>query len=162
MALFAPHARGRRRFQWKARGSTRSAATIGIFARRDAVDKSVAYFERVIAIDPRDPRGYAALASANAIVADYNYGPAPIEVYIARARAYAREALAIDPNCGEAYAVLGMIASKKWYGVPARPGGSAEPICAARSRSTPRVGRPTNGTASRCWSSIASTRLPPS
>jgi DNA-binding winged helix-turn-helix (wHTH) protein/Flp pilus assembly protein TadD len=89
---------------------------------RDAVNKSVAYFERVVAIDPRDPRGYAALASANAIVADYNYGPAPIKVYIARARAYAREALAIDPNCGEAYAVLGMIASKKWYGVPARPG----------------------------------------
>jgi len=89
---------------------------------RDAVNKSVAYFQRVIAIDPRDPRGYAALASANAIVADYNYGPSPIKVYIARARAYAREALAIDPNCGEAYAVLGMIASKKWYGVPARPG----------------------------------------
>ena len=88
----------------------------------DAVNKSVAYFQRVIAIDPRDPRGYAALASANAIVADYNYGPAPIKVYIARAREYAREALAINPNCGEAYAVLGMIASKKWYGVPARPG----------------------------------------
>jgi DNA-binding winged helix-turn-helix (wHTH) protein/Flp pilus assembly protein TadD len=82
----------------------------------DGVSKSVAYFERVIATDPRDPRGYAALASANAIVADYNYGPAPMKVYIARAKAYAREALAIDPNYGEAYAVLGMIASKKWYG----------------------------------------------
>jgi DNA-binding winged helix-turn-helix (wHTH) protein/Flp pilus assembly protein TadD len=89
---------------------------------RDGVNKSVVYFERVIATDPRDPRGYAALASADAIVADYDYGPSPVKVYIARARAYAREALAIDPNCGEAYAVLGMIASKKWHGVPARPG----------------------------------------
>jgi len=86
---------------------------------RDGVGKSVAYFERVIATDPRDARGYAALASANAIIADYDYGPSPMKVYIARAKAYAREALTIDPDCGEAYAVLGMIASKKWSGINA-------------------------------------------
>lgn len=86
---------------------------------RDGVNKSVAYFARVISTDPRDARGYAALASANAIAADYGYGSAPMKVSIARAKAYAREALAIDPNCGEAYAVLGMIESKKWSGVHA-------------------------------------------
>ncbi|MGC1380923.1 MAG: winged helix-turn-helix domain-containing protein [Candidatus Baltobacteraceae bacterium] len=83
---------------------------------RDGVTKSVAYFSRVVDSDPRDAKGYAALASANAIMADYGYGAAPAKVYIARARAYARKALVLDPNCGEAYAVLGMIATEKHSG----------------------------------------------
>ncbi len=71
--------------------------------------KSVRYFTAVVDADPKDPRGYAALASANAMLGDYAYGPAPAKVYFARAQAYARKALAIDPRCGEAYAVLGML-----------------------------------------------------
>jgi DNA-binding winged helix-turn-helix (wHTH) protein/Flp pilus assembly protein TadD len=80
---------------------------------RDGVTKSVEYFSRVIDSDPRDARGYAALASANAMMADYGYGAAPPKVYIARARAYARKALVINPDSGEAYAVLGMLETKK-------------------------------------------------
>ncbi|HTU81568.1 MAG TPA: tetratricopeptide repeat protein [Candidatus Acidoferrales bacterium] len=78
----------------------------------DGTRKSIGYFQQVIDSDPHDPRGYAALASADAIMGDYQYGPAPPRVYFARARAYAQKALTLDPNDGEAYAVLGMISSE--------------------------------------------------
>jgi DNA-binding winged helix-turn-helix (wHTH) protein/Flp pilus assembly protein TadD len=83
---------------------------------RDGIAKSMDYFSRVVDTDPRDARGYAGMASANAMTADYGYGAAPPKVYIARARAYAHKALVLDPNCGEAYAVLGMLASEKTAG----------------------------------------------
>ncbi len=79
---------------------------------RDGIAKSVEYFAQVVANDPRDARGYAGLASANAIMADYGYGSSSMQDDVARARAYSRKALAIDPNNGEAYAVLGLIASE--------------------------------------------------
>ena len=75
----------------------------------DGTRKSLEYFAKVVDTDPRDARGYAALASANAIMGDYQYGPSRPSVYFSRAAAYARQALAIDPNSGEAYAVLGMV-----------------------------------------------------
>ncbi|MBV9718936.1 MAG: winged helix-turn-helix domain-containing protein [Candidatus Eremiobacteraeota bacterium] len=78
---------------------------------RDGIAKSVAYFSRVVTNDPRDSRGYAGLASANAIMADYGYGPSQ-RIEIARARGYARKSLALDPNNGEAYAVLGLISTR--------------------------------------------------
>ena len=90
---------------------------------RQGIAKSLEYFSRVTANDPRDARGYAGLATANVMMADYGYGGAPAAVYISRARVYAREALAIDPNSGEAYAVLGLIASETMRGgVPALDG----------------------------------------
>jgi DNA-binding winged helix-turn-helix (wHTH) protein/tetratricopeptide (TPR) repeat protein len=90
----------------------------------DGIAKSVEYFSRVVANDPRDARGYEGLASANAIMADYGYGPASMKVAIARARWYARKALAIDPNSGQAYAVLGLISTVSVKG-SAPPIGSA-------------------------------------
>ncbi len=86
----------------------------------DGISKSLTYFARVIDADPRDARGYAALASANAIMGDYGFGASPSKVYFARARAYAKRALAIDPNCAEAYAVLGALASAKDMPSPAQ------------------------------------------
>jgi DNA-binding winged helix-turn-helix (wHTH) protein len=83
---------------------------------RDGLAKSLAYFARVVDTDPRDARGYAALASANAMVADYGYGVSPAKVYIARARAYARKALVLNPDSGEAYAVLGLLETEKMGG----------------------------------------------
>ncbi len=77
---------------------------------RSGVEKSLAYFAQVIDTDPRDARGYAALSEANAIMGDYRYGTLPQTVYFARARSYAEKALAIDPNCAEAHASLGLIA----------------------------------------------------
>lgn len=86
----------------------------------DGIAKSVAYFSQVVDIDPQSARGYAALAAANAIMGDYRYGPSSPQIYFTRARAYARKALAIDPNSGEAYAVLGMISSEKFSGSSAQ------------------------------------------
>ncbi len=83
---------------------------------RDGIAKSVDYFTRVVDTDPRDARGYAGLASADAMMADYGYGAAPSKVYLARARAYAHKALVLDPDSGEAYAVLGMLATEKKSG----------------------------------------------
>ncbi|MBV8724206.1 MAG: winged helix-turn-helix domain-containing protein [Candidatus Eremiobacteraeota bacterium] len=85
---------------------------------RDGIGKSMQYFARVIDADPRDARGYAALASANAMMADYGYGIASPRVYGDRARAYAHKALTLDPNCGEAYAVLGVLKEQKKMGAP--------------------------------------------
>jgi DNA-binding winged helix-turn-helix (wHTH) protein/Tfp pilus assembly protein PilF len=78
----------------------------------DAMAKSVEYFSRMVADDPRDARGYAGLASAAAMMAEYGYGGASAKLEVARAREYARTALAIDPNNGEAYAVLGELATE--------------------------------------------------
>ncbi len=83
---------------------------------RDSIARSVDYFTRVVDSDPHDARGYAGLASADAIMADYGYGAAPAKVYAARARAYAHKALVLDPDSGEAYAVLGMLATEKKSG----------------------------------------------
>ncbi len=76
---------------------------------RSGVEKSLKYFGRVVDTDPRDARGYAALADANAITGDYGSGTLKPPVYFARARAYAQKALALDANSAEAYAVLGML-----------------------------------------------------
>ena len=78
----------------------------------DGIAKSLQYFARVVDSDPADARGYGALAAANAIMGDYRYGPSQPRVYFARARAYANKSLAIDPNFGGAYAVLGMLATE--------------------------------------------------
>ncbi|MDP9104890.1 MAG: winged helix-turn-helix domain-containing protein [Candidatus Eremiobacteraeota bacterium] len=77
---------------------------------RDGVRKSLGYFERVVDGDPRDARGYAALADANVAMGDYCYGTHQPAVYFARARAYATTALALDPSSAEAHATLGFLA----------------------------------------------------
>jgi DNA-binding winged helix-turn-helix (wHTH) protein/Flp pilus assembly protein TadD len=77
---------------------------------RAGVERSLDYFAEVIRTDPRDARGYAALADANAIMGDYKYGEQKPHVYFARARSYARLALTLDPNSAEAHAALGLIA----------------------------------------------------
>jgi DNA-binding winged helix-turn-helix (wHTH) protein/Flp pilus assembly protein TadD len=79
----------------------------------EGVSKSLAYFARVIDSDPENARGYAALAAADAIMADYHYGTSSPGAYYARAVTYAKKALILDPNCSDAYAVLGMVATKK-------------------------------------------------
>jgi DNA-binding winged helix-turn-helix (wHTH) protein/Flp pilus assembly protein TadD len=77
---------------------------------RDGVRKSLVYFERVVDGNPRDARGFAALADANLAMGDYCYGTHDPAVYFARARAYAAKALALDPNSAEAHATLGFLA----------------------------------------------------
>jgi len=74
----------------------------------DGVSKSIRYFQDVIASDPRDARGYAALAAAYAVEGDYQYGPLSKKQAFARAEDYARQALAVDRNSSEAHAALGL------------------------------------------------------
>jgi DNA-binding winged helix-turn-helix (wHTH) protein/Flp pilus assembly protein TadD len=76
---------------------------------RDGIAKSVQYFSRIVRNDPRDARGYAGLALAHAIIADYGYGASPPKDELARAEVYAQEALARNPKSAEAYTVLGFI-----------------------------------------------------
>ena len=73
------------------------------------VERSLDYFAQVIRTDPRDARGYAGLADANAIMGDYQYGNQKPHVYFSRARGYAKLALTLDPNSSEAHAALGLI-----------------------------------------------------
>jgi len=70
--------------------------------------RSLSYFHRVVALAPHDPRGYEALASAEAMMGDYGYGVASHD--FAAAGFDAKKAIAIDPRAGEAYAALGAIA----------------------------------------------------
>jgi DNA-binding winged helix-turn-helix (wHTH) protein/tetratricopeptide (TPR) repeat protein len=77
---------------------------------RDGVRKSLNFFEQVIDTDPGNARGYAALADANVTMGDYCYGTHLPAVYFARAREYAKKALALDPNSAEAHAALGILA----------------------------------------------------
>ncbi len=75
------------------------------------IEKSLHYFTLAIDADPSNARNYAAMAAADALMADYNYGSATPATYYARARAYARQALALDPGNSDAYAVTGVIAT---------------------------------------------------
>jgi DNA-binding winged helix-turn-helix (wHTH) protein/tetratricopeptide (TPR) repeat protein len=77
---------------------------------RAGIGKSLAYFAKVVDSDPRDARGYAGLAQANAMMGDYEYGPLKMQVYFERAKAYAERAIALDPHSGDARATLGLIA----------------------------------------------------
>lgn len=77
---------------------------------RAGLERSLRYFADVVRSDPRDARGYAGLADANAIMGDYRYGSLPSQTYFNRSRVYAQQALARDPNSAEAHAALGLIA----------------------------------------------------
>ncbi len=77
---------------------------------REGVRKSLSYFAKVVDADPASARGYAALADANVAMGDYCYGTHSPAVYFARAQAYAKKALALDPNSAEAHAAIGFLA----------------------------------------------------
>ncbi len=71
-----------------------------------SVQKSIRYFRAVIASDPKNARGYAALGEAYAIEGDYGY--APMKRTYATARAIARTALKLDPQLSQAHAAMGI------------------------------------------------------
>lgn len=75
-----------------------------------SIAKSERYFEQVIVSDPRSSKGYAGLASAFAIAADYGYGSSPPKEELTKAASLARAALVRDPHSANANAVLGLVA----------------------------------------------------
>jgi TolB-like protein/DNA-binding winged helix-turn-helix (wHTH) protein len=72
--------------------------------RGDAIKTSAQYFQRAIDLDPLYAPGYAGLAGAFDLMANYFVLP-PKDVF-PRAEAAARQALELDPSLGEAHAAL--------------------------------------------------------
>lgn len=85
-----------------------------------SIRKSIRYFEQVAATDPHDARGYAGLAVAYAIEGDYGYGPLGKTASLTRAKAYADQALGLDPNSAEAHAALGLVEVKQHHDTAAQ------------------------------------------
>ncbi len=73
-----------------------------------ALQKSVRYFRSVVKTDPKNARGYAALAEAYAIEGNYRFGPLRPSQSYALARSLARQALSLAPNLAEAHAAMGI------------------------------------------------------
>jgi TolB-like protein/DNA-binding winged helix-turn-helix (wHTH) protein len=71
------------------------------------LDTAVAYLERATRRDPGFARGWAALASAEVLLAVYSIQP-PQEL-VSRARAAALKALELDPSLAEAHTALALI-----------------------------------------------------
>lgn len=71
--------------------------------------KSVKYFAEVIEREPESPLGYDGMADAYATIGDYCYETHRPKIYLARAAAYARQALLRDPAFAPAHATLGFL-----------------------------------------------------
>ena len=75
----------------------------------DGLSRSAQFFHQSIAADPESALGYAGLADAYTLLAEYGLA-SPTEVMPA-AKSAARKALEIDPTLTEAHASLGLICS---------------------------------------------------
>lgn len=75
----------------------------------DGLRQSIQLFEQAISADPALALGYAGLADAYSLLADYGLAQ-PSEI-MKKARRAARRALAIDPTLAEAHTSLGFIRS---------------------------------------------------
>lgn len=73
----------------------------------ESLDKSVVYFSQVVRANPRSPIGYAALADAYSMIADYCMSMT-CQGMVKKARAYARTALRMGPNSAEAHTSYAM------------------------------------------------------
>lgn len=77
------------------------------FLQKREADTSVAYFQKATAMEPGYAPAFAGLA--NALHSEWVIGLAPPGEAMPAALAAAKRAIQIDPNSGEAYAVLGSI-----------------------------------------------------
>ena len=85
------------------------------FLQKREADKSAAYFQQAISIDPSWSEAYAGLAAA--LESEGVLIMIPPEEAMTRSEAAARHAIALDPQNGEAYSTLGLIQSTyewKW------------------------------------------------
>jgi DNA-binding winged helix-turn-helix (wHTH) protein/tetratricopeptide (TPR) repeat protein len=81
------------------------------WARRseDALKKALSHFDDALAHDASLTQAHAARADALTLLAGYGVPPRVLE----EARASARRALDLDPDCADAHTVLGLIAQKR-------------------------------------------------
>ena len=80
--------------------------------RGQALWEAIRLFNEAVEIDPTYAQGYAGLALAYGIVADYS-NRVPYAETLASSRNFAERALALDPSLAEPYAALGLVASKE-------------------------------------------------
>ncbi len=73
----------------------------------EGVREAIDYFEQAIAADPKYALAYAGLGDAYALQVDYR--GVPVTEGLTRARAYARQALALDETIAEAHTSLGWV-----------------------------------------------------
>ena len=84
----------RGRFSWNKRSA-------------EGVRDAIRFFEQAIAADPRFALAYSGLSDAYALQVDYR--GVPVAEGLTRARAYARQALALDDSLAEAHTSLGWV-----------------------------------------------------
>jgi Tfp pilus assembly protein PilF len=80
------------------------------------ITAAAALFEQAVQRDPAFARAWAALADADVLAAVYRSGPA--QPLVARARAAALRALALDPALAEAHAALALIVQNHTWDLP--------------------------------------------
>lgn len=77
---------------------------------RDAVAKAVPVFESITRVAPDDPSAHLGLANALALALESERATgARTDAMVAKARHHASEACRLDPESGEAWAVLGLV-----------------------------------------------------
>jgi len=74
---------------------------------QEGAAEAIEYFERAIAEDPDYALAYTGLADAHALALDYR--GTPVSQGMERAKAYARQALALDETLAEAHSSLGWV-----------------------------------------------------
>jgi len=79
------------------------------FLNRREPEKSASYFERAIALDPTYARAHAGLAEA--IDSERTLSAMPAAEAVPRIIASAQRAIQLDPNSGEAWSVLAIVAT---------------------------------------------------
>ena len=77
--------------------------------KRDALEKSLPYFEQAIARDPNFAEAYSAIADVNSAFAIGNIGDFPPMEFFPKARVAALRALSLNDASGDAHASLGVV-----------------------------------------------------
>ena len=72
----------------------------------DGLKKAIDYFSHAIALDPSYAQAYSGLADSYALSGDWEYGVLPPQYAFPLARAAATEALALNPDLGQAHTSL--------------------------------------------------------
>lgn len=75
---------------------------------QQSLQKSVAYFAAVTKSDPKSAVGYAGLADAFSMIADYSCRVHACKATVAKAKRFAARALAVDPQSAEAHTARGV------------------------------------------------------
>ena len=86
-----------------------------IWTRRGAENlrRAIDLYQRAIGLDPAFARAHAALASAYVVLPGYTVEQGDEDTLLPMAETAARQALSIDPNIGEAHAVLAQINAER-------------------------------------------------